>query len=160
MIEELPLVRNPSEDLGKHHPKLFEDGVPALVRRLTAPDTYAVEEVKQVALIDTGVEEEPEPAYHFCSKQLKCGHACKGVKDERKCMPCLHTDCAEAGGHIGGTNEDELCTICYTSELGAEACSRLSCGHVFHTNCIIQLLKHKWPTLRITFGFLACPSCN
>ena len=57
-------------------------------------------------------------------------------------------------------NEDELCTICYTEELGAAACTRLSCGHVFHTDCLVELLKHKWPTLRISFGFMACPSCN
>lgn len=75
-------------------------------------------------------------------------------------MPCLNAACAEKSGHFHGVNEDELCTICYTSELGSEACSKLSCGHVFHTNCVVQLLQHKWPTLRITFGFMACPSCN
>ena len=75
-------------------------------------------------------------------------------------MPCLHANCSEASGHFNGVNEDELCTICYTTELGSEACTRLSCGHVFHTNCLIQLLQHRWPTLRMTFGFMACPSCN
>ena len=34
-------------------------------------------------------------------------------------------------------NSDELCTICYTSELGSEPCSQLSCGHTFHTDCIV-----------------------
>ena len=31
---------------------------------------------------------------------------------------------------------------------------------MFHANCIIELLKHKWSTLRITFAFMACPSCK
>ena len=102
-----------------------------------------------------------EPAFAFCEKtHEKCGHACKGVSKERQCLPCLNADCAEQAGHFEGTNEDELCTICYTSELGAEACSQLSCGHVFHTNCVIQLLKHRWTSLRISFAFMQCPSCK
>ena len=59
-----------------------------------------------------------------------------------------------------GIDEDELCSICNLNELGADACSRLSCGHVFHTGCLVQLLKQRWPTKRITFGFMACPKCN
>ena len=123
---------------------------------LTTIDTEE-EESKQI--IDTGVHED-ENLIHQCKKQLPCGHQCKGVDKERNCLPCLNSKCAKTNGLFEGIDEDELCTICYTSELGAEACTKLSCGHVFHTNCLIQLLKHKWPTLRITFGFLACPSCN
>ena len=106
-------------------------------------------------------EEKYEPEVAFCEKTHKaCGHACKGVSQERKCLPCLNADCAEKAGLFDGVNEDALCTICYTSELGAEACSRLSCGHVFHTGCLMQLLRHKWSTLRITFAFMSCPSCK
>ena len=54
----------------------------------------------------------------------------------------------------------EICTICYTSELREEPSVQLSCGHIFHTNCIKQLLQHKWSTLRITFAFMGCPSCK
>lgn len=57
--------------------------------------------------------------------------------------------------------ETELCGICFTSELGEEACARFSsCGHIFHANCVKMLLSHRWTTLRITFGFLDCPSCK
>ena len=66
--------------------------------------------------------EEP-PAIALCEKTKNCGHACKGVTKERQCLPCLDKDCAQSNGLFEGTNEDELCTICYTSELGAEACS-------------------------------------
>ena len=34
----------------------------------------------------------------------------------------------------------EICTICYTSELREEPSVQLSCGHIFHTNCIKQRL--------------------
>ena len=56
--------------------------------------------------------------------------------------------------------EEELCGICYTCSLGEEPSVKLACGHSFHANCIDQLLDHRWTTLRITFGFLDCPSCK
>ena len=55
---------------------------------------------------------------------------------------------------------DELCSICYTSELREEPCVTLGCGHIFHTECIRNLLKHRWTTTRITFAFLDCPACK
>ena len=56
--------------------------------------------------------------------------------------------------------KDELCSICYTTELSEEPCVALECGHIFHANCIRQLLKHKWSSLKISFAFLSCPSCK
>ena len=56
--------------------------------------------------------------------------------------------------------ENELCKICFTSDLGEEPCSQLSCGHIFHTNCLVNLLKNRWTTLKISFGFMKCPCCN
>ena len=103
-------------------------------------------------MISTQVEE----AQAFCNKVKKCGHQCKGVHEEKKCLPCLHPDCVT--GNL--PDETELCGICYTSELGEEPCARLSCGHVFHANCIAQLLQHGYPTLRISFGFMSCPACK
>ena len=76
-------------------------------------------------------------------------------------MPCLHADCAEV--EESGLNlpaSDELCTICYTCELQEEPSVQLTCGHIFHANCVLELLKHKWSTLRITFAFMSCPSCK
>ena len=37
---------------------------------------------------------------------------------------------------------------------------QLKCGHIFHANCVIELLKHKWTSLRITFSFMSCPACK
>ena len=55
---------------------------------------------------------------------------------------------------------DDLCGICFCTELNTEPCVRLACGHVFHANCMLQLLDHRYTTLRITFGYLDCPSCK
>ena len=133
--------------------------------RSTSARHEVAEEIKETVMISTvaepaQVQVEEEQTLAFCDKTHECGHACKGVSRERHCLPCLNAGCAEAAGHFEGVNEDELCTICFTQELGAEPCSKLSCGHVFHTNCIVQLLKHKWATLRITFAFMTCPSCK
>ena len=62
------------------------------------------------------------------------------------------------GGQL--PTHDELCNICYTCELREEPCVQLSCGHIFHANCVLELLKHKWTTLRITFNFMLCPMCK
>ena len=62
-----------------------------------------------------------------------------------------------------GTNlpaKEDLCAICYTCEMHEEPSVKLKCGHVFHANCVLELLKHKWATLKITFGFMSCPSCK
>ena len=174
MIESIEMVRQVSHQFFEHEKEpMFELGVPALKRftsytstALQLPEIKVSVEEEEIVLINTcepaaaPVEEEEAPAFAFCEKTHKCGHACRGVSKERRCLPCLNTECAERVGHFEGINEDELCTICYTTELGAEACSKLSCGHVFHTNCIIQLLQHRWTTLRITFAFMSCPSCK
>ena len=78
---------------------------------------------------------------------------------EGQCLPCLEPECLAAEESKLPTS-DELCTICYTSELREEPSVQLSCGHIFHANCVKQLLQHKWSTLRITFAFMSCPSCK
>ena len=94
-----------------------------------------------------------------CTKtHLNCGHQCNGALNEIGCLPCLEPECAEKAGLK--ENKDELCSICYTSELGAQPCVQLPCGHVFHADCVMQLLEHKWSTLRVSFAFLSCPSCK
>lgn len=86
-----------------------------------------------------------------CQKlHVDCGHKCSGVGGELDCPPCLK--CL-------GTTAD-LCSICFTSELGAEPVARLGCGHLFHAECVQNLMKHKWSTLRINFDFLSCPTCK
>ena len=83
---------------------------------------------------------------------MQCGHRSNGAEGAANCPPCLHSDCNGEGG--------ELCAICFTSELEEEACVQLGCGHIFHANCVLQLLQHRWNTLKISFAFMACPSCK
>ena len=111
----------------------------------------AIEEVK----VDEQVAVEE---IERCDKVKKCGHRCNGVEKEARCLPCLDPECADPA-KVRNTS-DELCAICYTSELGEQSCVKLECGHVFHADCILQLLKHKWSTLKVSFAFLCCPSCK
>ena len=56
---------------------------------------------------------------------------------------------------------EEPCCICYTDPLKGRGCLQLSsCGHVFHLDCILERLKHRWPTKRISFHYLCCPVCG
>jgi len=56
--------------------------------------------------------------------------------------------------------ETELDAIYFTSELRDEPCVKFVCGHVFHANSVYMMLKHKWNGIRISFGYLDCPSCK
>ena len=98
-----------------------------------------------------------------CQKKLRCEHDCGGVAYERRCLPCLEPECRlKADGDKDNKLpiKDDLCNICFTSELGAEPSVKLACGHIFHAECVRNLLKHKWSTLRINFEFMACPACK
>ena len=68
-------------------------------------------ELEMQRLLDGGIP--------FCRKAKACSHSCAGVKDETKCLPCLEPECMAAEDNILPQN-DELCTICYTSELKEE----------------------------------------
>ncbi len=61
---------------------------------------------------------------------------------------------------LESNEETNLCGICYTCELSEEPCVRLSCGHVFHANCVNLMMTHRWTTTRVSFGYLDCPSCK
>ena len=111
--------------------------------------------------------EADENPFQFCDKIKDCGHNCKGVQGESECLSCLNEECIQvaidadqANGVLMAGAEDELCGICFTSELSEEACVRIACGHVFHANCLQLLLTHRWTTKKITFGYLDCPSCK
>jgi len=99
---------------------------------------------------------------------LECGHQCHSVAHQvapqdtcasSSCaqMPCLASECAS---RKTAAIESDLCAICYTSTLAEGACVALDCAHVFHAECLLQVLEHKWSTLRISFNFLSCPSCR
>ena len=91
-----------------------------------------------------------------------CQHQCGGVCGETVCPPCLEPECVAMHDTIVPPlpTKDDLCNICYTSELSTDPTVRLSCGHIFHATCVKDLLKHRWSTLRISFDFMACPACK
>ena len=114
--------------------------------------------MSSVAAIEP-VEEEDGIVIEQCTKiHQECGHRCNGTLNEEQCLPCLEPACAEKSGLR--ENKEELCSICYTCDLGEQSCVQLPCGHVFHADCVLQLLKHRWSTLRVSFAFMSCPSCK
>ena len=167
MIQEINLARIASAN-GIHRENVQAE-VPAFVRqpssgiKIQIPliDVGAEEKAPAAIVIDTGndanvIDDAIIPA---CDKLHRCGHVCYGVKNEKNCPPCLDVACADKF-YKGGVNADDLCGICYTSELGTEAVTRLTCGHVFHTGCIKMLIESGWTGLRITWAFLSCPTCK
>eukprot|EP01112_Ceratiomyxa_fruticulosa_P021628 TRINITY_DN7680_c0_g1_i2.p1 TRINITY_DN7680_c0_g1~~TRINITY_DN7680_c0_g1_i2.p1 ORF type:complete len:879 (-),score=146.63 TRINITY_DN7680_c0_g1_i2:140-2776(-) len=131
------------------------------------------------ALIDICTNEECQAKMEFICKQRPkdCGHYCCGIAGESPCLPCLNSDCiqkspsshkhshtqdplTQSQSHSLTQNSEDYCNICWVEDLGSAPCVRLDCGHVFHYSCIKQKLKKRWPTPRITFGFMECPLCK
>jgi len=53
-----------------------------------------------------------------CQRILNCGHLCGGIKDETKCLPCLH-GCASVENPSLKQDADDMCMICFTDALSA-----------------------------------------
>lgn len=66
-----------------------------------------------------------EYAAGSCMKTKPCGHACGGVVNEKKCLPCLQHVChARENDTAEGLNEpkltqdaDDMCMICFVEAL-------------------------------------------
>ncbi|XP_030198582.1 E3 ubiquitin-protein ligase MYCBP2 isoform X5 [Gadus morhua] len=93
-----------------------------------------------------------------CCKTHGCGHPCGGVKNEDKCLPCLH-GCDKSTGCLK-QDADDMCMICFTEALSAAPAVQLDCSHVFHLQCTRRVLENRWLGPRITFGFMSCPICK
>merc|ERR1711990_644092 len=118
----------------------------------TAIDEIEQESVKielpeiKITMINTSapaVEEladyDDEAIIKRSTEKHSCGHRHNGVKGYKKCqLPCLNSECLPKDSNP--PSADELCAICYTCELGSMSCVKLGCGHVFHADCILQLL--------------------
>lgn len=87
----------------------------------------------------------------------ECGHMCGGIRDEAKCLPCLHPECCDGEGQ----SADDFCNICWTEPLSAAPSIALtSCQHVFHQHCLLKCIEVGYPGVRITLGFLDCALCS
>nr|XP_033805293.1 E3 ubiquitin-protein ligase MYCBP2 isoform X3 [Geotrypetes seraphini] len=93
-----------------------------------------------------------------CSKTHCCGHPCGGVKNEERCLPCLH-GCEKSATSLK-QDADDMCMICFTEALSAAPAIQLDCSHVFHLQCCRRVLENRWLGPRITFGFMSCPICK
>ncbi|XP_078322875.1 E3 ubiquitin-protein ligase MYCBP2-like [Crassostrea virginica] len=89
-----------------------------------------------------------------CRRPLACGHPCGGVANENSCAPCLVEHC-QGHQHYG----DGHCPVCAEPWM-TKPVIQLVCGHVFHYDCIKQMLTNGWHGSRITFGFMLCPLCK
>ncbi|MES1919529.1 hypothetical protein MHBO_001344 [Bonamia ostreae] len=97
-----------------------------------------------------------------CKEQLPCGHRCLGTENhaEKKGPGCLVEDCASHIEKKLKVKSEDFCQICWVESLGAAPVVLLGCGHVFHSECVKTKLDKKWPSARITFGYLNCPLCK
>lgn len=66
-----------------------------------------------------------EHAVNTCSKTRSCGHACGGVANETKCLPCLQVMCHDKGVDSSDSpkepkltqDADDMCMICFIEAL-------------------------------------------
>ena len=120
--------------------------------------------IRPVLPFNTQLTVAPQPILKItpCQKNHRdCQHRCGGVEGETRCLPCLEPECIAMKETVPPLPaKDDLCNICYTSEISSEPAVKLGCGHIFHANCVKDLLKHRWSTLRISFEFMACPACK
>lgn len=55
---------------------------------------------------------------------------------------------------------NDFCSICYCSGIGDEPSVILGCTHVFHVNCLKDIIEKRWSGPRIWFKYLDCPECK
>lgn len=136
---------------------------------------------EQVQIAQAVAESQKQFGIEFCNKELPCGHLCKGIKGESKCLGCFKNDCVmideevalepqdmmngavpdQNNSGIIGADETLLCGMCHVKEMGREPIAALSCRHAFHAGCIAKRLTQKWSlNKRISFEYLKCPICK
>ena len=78
-----------------------------------------------------------------CSRTLPCGHACGGILNEKRCLPCLH------GCHTSLTPEvvmlkqdaEDMCMICFTEALSAAPAIQVITSEVLSAAPAIQVIQ-------------------
>lgn len=109
-----------------------------------------------------------EYAAYMCVKTKLCGHACGGVANEKRCLPCLEVTCLKKENEYAEImkyprltqDADDMCMICFVEALSCAPAIQLDCGHVFHFHCCKLVLEKRWTGPRISFSFSQCPICK
>ncbi|VDP09586.1 unnamed protein product, partial [Soboliphyme baturini] len=55
---------------------------------------------------------------------------------------------------------DDGCPACRWLRLADAPCIQLSCGHIFHYRCCLDVLKKGWRGPEVSFDFCTCPTCH
>ena len=127
-----------------------------------------------------------EQCKHYLSfascEVLSCGHQSLGLVGD-KSFPCIEDTCVNRRKHAVSPSStrsavvslssttastqvvvtscaDDWCVICYVAQLREAPCVALSCGHVFHAECLRERLTMGRPRARLSFNFLNCPTCS
>jgi len=99
-----------------------------------------------------------------CKTKLACGHQCYGTSEDDEAKihpPCLHDDCVAKNPDSAKACASDLCPVCWVGELGTAPVVQLgTCGHFVHADCVATKIEKRWPSVRITFGFLDCATCK
>ena len=133
-----PRVRTP----GRRTPRLRERGLAGDRVQVLSDPLAAPGDGQQLHVCRKGACRRKLP--RCCLASLPCGHRCHGVRGERllsaseRCCLCLDPSCDEASSAGRRATQDDYCQICWVERLGSAPCSRLSCGHVFHYDCLLR----------------------
>ena len=131
MVEALSDKTSSSSHAQQEEEKDIETEIEEVLGEEEFDEEFKEEETKDIEIeisevmgdeeIKEEVKEPESPQILPCQKMHRCGHQCDGVAGETVCPPCLEDDCSI---HSGAAHQlplrDNLCSICYTSELQEE----------------------------------------
>jgi len=68
-----------------------------------------------------------------CKKLLPCGHRCLGVKDEKRCFPCINKECKEYTNLFDQCLDKKLKTKWVTPKITFSHCMCSQCNQCIET---------------------------
>ena len=87
------------------------------MEKMMQAEEIVEDDEEDCAMEDTEVDRLMAGGFQFCNQVQHCGHKCKGVRGESRCLPCLESGCREEAKCSSLPEKEDLCTICFTCEL-------------------------------------------